>query len=269
MDKIIDLTLEIKEGAVINHPTHPRAPVLWMNARHDMTQFVLKNYWTKENMPLFDGLPEEAGEAGKGHGWQSEQVIIGTHMGTHIDAPLHFENDPEQDVTSIRLEQVCGDALLLDLREVCASDKHAIKVEELNDAESKTGDKVKPGDIVILHTGHIAKYALGLDSEVNKYATLYSGLDYDASRWFIEKQVKLVGIDGPNVDWHDMIHPAHINFLLRKRINKEPILIVENLANLEKIPVSRFTLFALPLPIVGGSGSPIRAVAIIPVGYPA
>ena len=264
MSKIIDLTLKIKEGDVVNHPNHPRAPILWKSQRHDITHLYVKDFWTKENMPLFDGLPEEAGEGGKGHGWASEQVIIGTHMGTHIDAPLHFENDPEQDIASIRLEQVFGDALLLDLREVCASGKHAIKVEELNDAESKTGDKVKPGDIVILHTGHIAKYALGSNSEISKYATLYSGLDHDAARWFIEKQVKLVCIDGPNVDCHDIICSAHVNFLLRKRINKEPILIVENLANLEKIPVSRFTLFAFPLPIVGGSGSPIRAVAIIP-----
>lgn len=264
MTKIIDLTLKIKEGAVVNHPNHPRAPVLWKSQRHDITHLYVKEFWTKENIPLFDGLPEEAREGGKGHGWASEQVLIGTHMGTHIDAPLHFDNDPDQDAASIKLEQAFGDALLLDLREACAGGKHAIKIEELNDAESKSGDKVKPGDIVILHTGHVAKHALGPDSDISKYATLYSGLAHDASEWFIKKQVKLVCIDGPNVDCHDIICSAHVNFLLRKRIGKEPILMVENLANLDKIPVNRFTFFALPLPIVDGSGSPVRAVAIIP-----
>ncbi len=72
-----------------------------------------------------------------------------------------------------------------------------------------------------------------------------------------------MGIDGPNIDCHDMICPAHVNYLLRKRIGKEPILIVENLANLEEISTPKFMFFALPLPIVGGSGSPVRAITVI------
>lgn len=264
MPEIIDLTLEIVEGSVVNHPNHPRAPLLWKSQRHDITHLYVKNFWTRENMPLFDGLPDEAGQGGQGHGWASEQILMGTHMGTHIDAPLHFENDPDQDATSIPLEQAYGAALLFDLREICAEGKHAITVEELDDAESKSERKVRPGDIVILHTGHIAKYALGPEASLEKYATLYSGLAHDASRWFIDRRVKLVCIDGPNIDCHDMVCSGHVNFLLRKRIGKDPILIVENLANLEKLPVTSFTFIAFPLPISGGSGSPVRAVAIIP-----
>jgi kynurenine formamidase len=263
MIKIIDLTLKIVEGSVINHPNHPRAPLIWSNQRHDITQHVFTYYWTKENVPLFDGLPEDVGEGGKGHGWASEQVLIGTHMGTHIDAPFHFENDPAQDAASISLEQAYGEAILLDLTNVCSKGKHKITIAELEEAESKTGDRVSSGDIVILHTGHTAKYAYNPEASVENYATLYSGLAYDASKWFIDKKVKLVGIDGPNIDCHDMICTAHVNFLMRRRIGKDPILIVENLANLEKIPLSRFIFIAFPLPIVKGSGSPVRAVALI------
>lgn len=264
MGTIIDLTLKIEEGTAINHPNHPRAPLLWSNQRHDVTQHVFTYYWTEKNMPLFDGLPLEAGQGGRGHGWASEQVLIGTHMGTHIDAPSHFENDPLQDAASIPIEQAYGDALMLDLRETCRDGKHAITIDELNEAESKSGEMVKEGDIVILHTGHTAKYAHGPETSIENYATLYSGLAHDASVWFIERNVKLVGIDGPNVDCHDMICTAHVNFLLRKRIGKEPILIVENLAHLDRLRVTRFTFAAFPLPIVKGSGSPVRAVAIIP-----
>ena len=263
MSTIIDLTLRIEEGAVNNHPNHPRAPLLWSNQRHDVTQYVFSYFWTKENVPLYDGLPAEAGEGGKGHGWASEQVLIGTHMGTHIDAPYHFENDPSQDAASISLEQAYGDTILLDLRDVCKGDKHKITMEELDEAESRTGDKVWPGDIVLIHTGHTARYAYGVEASVDKYATLYSGLAHDASQWFIERKVKLVGIDSPNVDSHDLICPAHVNFLLRRRAGKEPILIVENLGYLEKIAVTRFKFIAFPLPIVGGSGSPVRATALM------
>ncbi len=263
MTKLIDLTLKIKEGSVINHPNHPRAPLLWSNQRHDVTQHVFTHYWNEENMPLYDGLPKEAGQGGKGHGWASEQLLVGTHMGTHIDAPYHFESDPQQDAASITLEQAFGDAIMLDLRKACKEGRHAITMEELDEAEDKSGETVKSDDIVILHTGHTAKYAYGPRASVEKYATLYSGLAHDASLWFIKRMVKLVGIDGPNVDCHDMICTAHVNFLLRKRIGKEPILMVENLANLETISVNRFTFIAFPLPIVRGSGSPVRAVAMI------
>ncbi|MDZ7837959.1 MAG: cyclase family protein [Actinomycetota bacterium] len=109
----MDLTLKIQEGSVINHPDHPRAPLLWESQRHDITQYFVKEIWTEENLPLFDGLPKEAGEGGAGHGWASEQIIIGTHMGTHIDAPLHYENDIEQDIASIKPEQTFGEAIIL------------------------------------------------------------------------------------------------------------------------------------------------------------
>lgn len=264
MPKIVDLTLKIDESKIVNHPFHPRAPMLWSNQRHEITQYYYCNIWKGNDVPpLYDGLTEDARQGGKGHGWASEQLIIGTHMGTHIDAPYHYENDPSQDASSIPLEKSYGDALMLDMRDICAGGKHAITMDELGQAEENTGDKVRPGDIVILHSGHIAKYAYGPEASLDKYANLHSGLAYDACKWFIDRKVKLVGIDAQNVDCN-RVCSAHINFLMRKRVGKDPILIVENLANLEKIPVPRFTFIAFPLPIVGGSGSPIRAVAIIP-----
>lgn len=260
---LIDLTLRIEEGSVVNHPNHPRAPLIWQSQRHDVTQYMVGHYWTKENTPLFDGLPDDAGMGGKGHGWASEQVIFGTHMGTHIDAPAHFENDIAQDATTIPIEKACGSALLLDLREVCKKGKHPISMEELDAAEKEAHEAVKQGDIVLLHTGHTSRYAYGPGANADGYAQWYSGLAPNSSKWFIDRGVKLVGIDGPNVDVHDIICPAHLNFLLRKRIGKSPIYIVENLAYLENIPVRRFQFYALPLPIARGSGSPVRAVAIV------
>ena len=117
MRRIIDLTATIKEDMIQNAPFHPRAPVLLLNQRHDVLQWYMARFWTKPGMPpLFDGLPPEAGMPGKGHGQQSEQVLLGTHMGTHIDAPLHFDNSPAAgDATSIPACKCIGDAVLLGL----------------------------------------------------------------------------------------------------------------------------------------------------------
>ncbi len=261
--EIIDLTIPIHEGMVLNHPNHPRAPVIWQYQRHVFSQWLVASRWDPPRTPrLYDGLPPEAGIGGRGHGFQSEQLLISTHMGTHIDAASHFDHRGEaQDAAQIPLERCCGEAIMLDLREACM-DRHAITVEDLEIAERRTEDKVREGDIVILHTGHSARYGYGPNVDPGRWVQEAPGLGHDTPIWFIERKVKLVGIDSPNADC-DLVLTAHVNFLLRGWIGKDVIQIVENLAYLERIPRPRFTFFGLPLPIVGGSGSPVRAVAII------
>jgi arylformamidase len=262
--QIIDLTEPIREDMVLNHPNHPRAPVIWQYQRHVFSQWLMGSRWDPPRVPrLYDGLPPEAGMPGKGHGVQSQQLLISTHMGTHIDAARHFDHRQEAlDAASLPLEACSGEAVMLDLSDVCV-EKHAITLEDLSRAEQRMGDQVKERDIVILHTGHSAKYGYGPNADVEKYASRAPGLGHDTPIWFIDRKVKLVGIDTANLDC-DYAGTAHINFLLRGWIGKDLILVVENLVNLERIPRPRFTFFALPLPIVGGDGSPVRAVAILP-----
>jgi kynurenine formamidase len=261
MAQLIDLTMHIEENMAFN-PDHPRAPVLWLNQRHDITQHYYNTLWDGETVPpLYDGLPKEAGLPSKGHGWQSEQVIIGTHMGTHIDAALHFDPESDQDIATVPLEQCWGSSLLLDMRDVC-SDNYVITIEDLDEAEQRTGDKVREGDIVLINTGHMERYVSGPNPDHEKWAADFPGLAHDTAPWFIDRGVKCVGSDTICID-ADLAVCCHINFLLRGRIGKKPIQIIENLYHLEEIPQPRFIFFGLPLPISGGSGSPIRAVAYI------
>jgi kynurenine formamidase len=260
LTRVIDLTAVIQEGMIQNHPTHPRAPLLWTNQVHWMTQHYFHELW-EDPPPLSDGLPPEIGQADRGHGWQSEQLLIGTHTGTHIDAGVHFDTPPCQDAADIPLEAAIGSALLLDLRPWC-SDNHRISSDELDDAELQTNDKVRPGDIVILNTGHAERHLNRPGATAEEWADTQPGLDYYAHRWFIDRNVRTVGIDVPNIDC-DMKLVTHINFLMRGRIGKDVIQIVENLVNLAEIPRPRFEFVGLPLPIRNGGGSPIRAIAMI------
>lgn len=263
--RIVDLTATIEEGMIQNAPFHPRAPLIWTNQNHSVTQWYHEHLWDGDLPPLFDGLPPEAGQPGKGHGQQSEQVLIGTHMGTHIDAPLHFDGRPDaNDATTIPVEKCMGDAILLDLRPEVGNDfSHVITCNDLDAAESRTGDSVREGDIVLLNTGHTAANVYGPEPSRQPYAPLHPGLAYDAPIWFIERKVNLVGVDTANLDT-DQILSAHVNFLLRPWIGKAPIYIIENLVRLEDIDSARFHFIGLPLPIKHGSGSPIRALAILP-----
>ena len=69
MTRIVDLTATIVEGMVQNAPLHPRAPVVFVNQRHDVTQWYFQHMWSDADFPpLFDGLPPEAGMHGQGHG---------------------------------------------------------------------------------------------------------------------------------------------------------------------------------------------------------
>ena len=259
--KIIDLTCLISERSGLNHPNHPRAPVIWQFQRHVLSQWLFAGRWKPPHIPpLYGGLPPEAGMYGQGHGVQSEQAIIGTHMGTHLDSPLHFDDRSQEDISKIALDRCWGEAIMLDLRAACAS-KRAFGIPDLDAAERASGHKVQPGHIVILHTGHSRKFGYGPNASQDEWAKM-TGMDYEAPQWFLEREVKLVGIDSPSVDC-DVIAAGHVNFLLRPRIGKEAILIVENLVNLEHVPTSRFFFIAFPLPIEGGSASPIRAVALV------
>ena len=262
MTTLIDLTMPVYEGMLFN-PDHPRAPVIWLNQRHEITQYYYDTLWTDESRPpLFGGLPPEVAMARQGHGWQSEQMIIGTHMGTHVDAGLHFDPESTQDAAAIPLDACYGTAVLLDMRPICGDKaSYPITIDDLEEAERAAGETVKPGDIVLLNTGHMAKYGPAGTSDLEKFFTVYPGLARESSAWFIDRKVKLVGCDTLNIDC-DLAVSTHLNFLFRERVGEPVILIVENLMYLEKLP-SRFTFCALPLTLRSASGSPVRAVAIL------
>src|SRR5262245_13889752 len=246
---------------VFKHPNHPAGPFVLLNERHEAASWGVRIRGRGvDRHPVYGGLPEEALDRAR---WQSEQVLMPIHMGAHIDAAKHRDASAQQDAASIPLDRCIGDALLLDLREVCGTRAgYPISIADLERAEERTGSSVRQGDIIVLHTGHAARFGYGPDADPVRWVEWSPGLAPDAAPWFIDREVKLVGIDTPNVDC-DLTCASHYNFLLRELIGQPAIQIVENLVNLELVPQARFTFIGLPLPFVGCSGSPIRAIALV------
>lgn len=224
--KIVDLTLEIFDG-LVSYTSHP--PI------------VIQPESTFDNSGHRYTAPCE--------GFESRFLRMSDHSGTHIDAPIHFirggESTAEMDLT-----KTYGQAVLLDVSSVKAPDE-PVTADMLTKAEQRQGIKVQPDDIVLVRTRTAQWGEDGFFTE-HAFATC-------AGDWLLERQVKCIGLDLANIDVHDnMKREVHLKLL------SAPIYIVENLVNLEQLPLhERFTFMALPLKLKNATASPVRAVAFI------
>ena len=207
-----------------------------------------------------------AGQADGGWYYSAGRFATAEHGGTHIDAPVHFaEGKPTVD--AIALERLVGPAWVLDASAACAADPdYQVRVQDLLDGEREHG-RIPEGAIVLLRTGwsarwdHRASY-LGTDA-VGPDAVLglhFPGLEPDAARWLAaERRVGAVGLDTASID-----HGPSKEFLSHRILFAAEIPAFENLTNLGELPATGATVVALPMKIEGGTGGPLRAIAIVP-----
>ncbi len=187
------------------------------------------------------------------YGWATNALFINEHAGTHLDAPLHFIDGGEA-VDEIDLARLTGPAMAIDL-----SSKWPKGLISAADIEAATTAlPLVRGDALLIRTG--ADAVLGQPA----YLTDYPGLAADGAELLADRGVRLVGTDAPSIDRAEAAaFPAHHALLPRG------VLVVENLANLTELlkraAGRRFTLHTFPLRITGGTGSPIRAVAVVDV----
>jgi len=167
---------------------------------------------------------------------------VSSHIGTHIESPFHHMREG-YDVAAIPLERVMGDAVVLDFR-----GKRAGEVIEISEAPG-IDQKIKPGDIVLIHTG---------------FDRLYNDPNYDrpylsvrSAEWLVQRGIACLGIDASGIElYRAPTQPVHMTLL------KAGIPLIEELTNLESLSRERIFFIGLPLPIEGADSSPIRAVAV-------
>lgn len=172
-------------------------------------------------------------------------LTLSDHTGTYVDAPYHFDPDGK---TTDELELsrfICG-GTVLDVRGNAKASKY-ITADDLD----KTGE-VSENRAILICTGW-DKYW-----ETRQYYA-HPFLSKDAAEWLVKRKPTMIGVDCLMVDNpKDISRPVHVTLL-----KKNGIPIVENLRNLHILIGRDFELVALPLKIKGGTGSPIRAVAVI------
>lgn len=247
MTTTIDLTHVLREG-MIGHPFHGRTPVkLAGTLNHWM-------YASTTRLNPYDGSQLS---------FANEQWVLNGNTGTHMDSVWHA--DPEG-IGADRMPIECGlgTAVKLDVSFAMAP-RASLTPADLERAERESGETVGAGDIVLIHTG----WSQHADSDPVAYLDDHMGLTKEAGEWLRARDVRTVGIDNSTVETFDGAResPVHMNFLRPASLGlprEKFIAIIENLRNLDAIPVSRFQFIGLPLPFEGGSGSPIRALAVLP-----
>ena len=206
------------------------------------------------------------GETEKGYYYAANNFSTAEHGGTHIDAPIHFAKNG-QTVDQIPLEKLIGNAIKIDVSSKAQDNPdYLISIEDIQAWEKKHKKDVPEGSIVLLETGFSKFYPdkkkyLGT-TERGEHAVRelhFPGLSPEAAQWLVQnRSISAIGIDTPSIDYGQSEYfKSHVILL------SENIPAFENLKNLEKLPETGFEIIALPMKIAGGSGAPLRIVALV------
>ena len=205
------------------------------------------------------------GETEGGYFYAANDFSAAEHGGTHLDAPIHFARggDPADEVP---LRRLVGGAVNVDVRAQSSADPdHLIAVADLEAWEREHG-RIARRAIVLLRTGwgrhwpNARRYLGTAERGAGAVAKLhFPGLGEDAARWLVRnRQVKAVGIDTASID-----RGQSTAFEAHRVLGAAQVPVFENVAGLERLPASGFQVIALPMKIDGGSGGPLRAMAVV------
>ena len=207
----------------------------------------------------FHGMTE------KGYWYEANGFTTAEHGGTHLDAPIHFYKD-RYTADEIPLEKFIGNAIVVDASEECMDNRDYLFGKSDFEKYEKEHGRIPSGSIVLLKSGYgkywpdREKYMGTAERGADAVAKLhFPGLSEEGAKWLVEeRKIKAVGIDTPSIDYGQSNYfKAHVVLCEANT----PIL--ENVANLDKLPPKGFEVIALPMKIKGGSGGPTRIIALL------
>jgi arylformamidase len=183
------------------------------------------------------------------------QWTLNDHFGTHLDAPIHVvEGAPSVD--QVRIDRLIGEAVVID----CSfGNGRGLTADDFEQARPQ----VEPDDIVLI-------YSAEQPATIDEYVTTQTFVTPSGARWLVDRQVKAVGVQPFSFEhlyealfirdeYNKETPPPH--FEAHQIVLSQDIYIIEGLGNLEQVVGQRLRFSALPLPVPGSSGSPVRAVA--------
>ncbi|MEM1194775.1 MAG: arylformamidase [Pseudomonadota bacterium] len=195
------------------------------------------------SQPLRSGLPVWPGDTAFAHKrtWQMEAgspvnvsaLTLSTHSGAHADAPLHY-SQTAPDIASLDLEPYLGECLVIDAR--------------------RSGDAIEVGDLPHLRGADRVLFRTFERFPHDAWDADTTAIAPQTIEWLAVQGVRLVGIDTPSIDPQDSK-----DMLAHKAVLKHDIRVLEGLV-LDDVPAGRYELIALPLPLVNGDASPVRAI---------
>jgi kynurenine formamidase len=228
--KLIDLSQEIYSGAPV-WPGHPKTKITVVDT-HESTR--------------------ASGQFTEDYGFTAEKFEMSTHGTTHVDSISHI--DPSEGapaIDEIPLHWFYTGGICIDLSHIAPRTEYT--VADIKEALDKYGLDIREGDTVLLYSGNYVRN-WGTDA----YLSEYPGLGREAAEYIYGAGAINIGQDAPSHDRAGTTsYPAHQVCREMQTLN------IENLADLRPVVGKRFQFIGLPLKIRKGSGSPIRAVAVL------
>lgn len=195
-------------------------------------------------------------------GWfyAAESLSAPEHGGTHLDAPAHFY-ERGRGAGEVPLEQLIAPTVVIDIsREAGQNPDYTLRVDDIRRFEREHG-QIRRGEIVLLRTGWARFWPdrreyLGGDSAADLH---FPSFGPDAAKLLLEERgVAALGADVASID-----AGASHDFPVHRLLAERDVPALENLTNLAMLPPTGALLIALPMKISGGSGAPVRAIALV------
>jgi kynurenine formamidase len=201
----------------------------------------------------------------RGPAWYWNDIVTGEHTGTHFDAPVHWITGRDgEDVSQVAPRRLVGPAVVLDVAAHAAADPDfLLEIEHVQEWTKAHGPLPEGGWLL---------YRTGWDSRSGDQAEFLNadetgphspGISPECAHWLAEETpliglgVETVGTDAGAAHSFDPPFPCHSFFLGAGKYG------LTQLRNLDRLPATGAVLVASPLPIVGGSGSPARVLALV------
>ena len=202
------------------------------------------------------------GNTENGYFYSSNRICTPEHGGTHMDAPIHFA-EQGWTVDEIPLDKLHGPGIVIDITAQAALDPdYRLTLDDVLAFEATHGE-IPPGTMLFLRTGWGSKYNnvkeyLG-DTTPGEASNLhFPSYGEEAARYLVDtRQVQVLGIDTASIDYG-----PSTDFIVHQIANGANVPGLENVANLDRLPSDGFYVIGLPMKIGGGSGGPIRLVAL-------
>jgi kynurenine formamidase len=238
----------------------------WVDLSHEYSKETV--YWPTAKPFTLDVVSAEQTPAG--YYYASNDFSTSEHGGTHLDAPIHFA-EGRHTTEQVPLDRLIGPAVVVDVSARADADAdYRLDRAALEEWERSHG-RIADASIVLIRTGWSSRWPdkqryLGTTKTgAAGVAELhFPGIDSSAARWLAtERKVKAVGIDTPSIDYGQSK-----TFDTHRILLGENIPAFENVNALDRLPRTGAFVIALPMKIKGGSGGPLRIVAVVPPGTP-
>ena len=247
--------------------SHPHSTILHLEPIDLSHTFDASTVYWPTSPGGFELKPLHNGPTEAGFFYAANSICAPEHGGTHLDAPLHFA-EGRASTEAIPLARLVAPGVVIDIREDAAQNADALLEPHHIEAYEADNGLIDKGDIVLVLSGWSERWPdrkryMGDDTPGDASNLHFPGVSKAAAELLVERQVAAVGIDTASID-----HGPSKDFIAHQVLMAANIPAFENVTSLEQLPSRGAVIVALPMKIGGGSGGPLRIIALVPSEAP-